>query len=505
MHRGRAPPAKAPIRGAGAHGGVRWPIIMSIRVAPVPMYTRRRLWVRAAPAVRTTRTRPQSAPPGWFMAGNDNSVTILATIDRDASTAQADGLPDTLIVSWHWPPTNRASTGVLANLFHGAPAERFRVVTRRLPRPPEEDCTPVPAFETHAVPWRLATGREGTPTTWWASILATARMILAARRWHEARPFDRVVAVYPHRFSLLAGWWIARRTGVPLVAYMHDLFAEAYVTGSWLKRTFWQWLDHRALADAALVVVPTDEFATYYRGRGIESILVLPHCTPAEVEASPPPKPKRTLELVYTGNLYDAHEDSARAFLAASDSLSDIRVTLLTPPHPMLGGRPARWASRDGALTAMREADVCVLLLGFSTPYPREVHGCFPSKMVDYLATGKPILAVVPPGCFVDRFVRETGAGITVNTLDTAEIRAAIDALRNADLRERLAEAAGRTARQLCAEIHLPRFLRGLATLEAAEDDECPAQMPAMPCRDNATEVPRVTVDARREGVCATI
>ena len=433
---------------------------------------------------------PGPVRTGWLMGNTDQAVIVV---------------PDTLLVSWYWPPVSRASTTVLGNLFRDAPAERFRVVTRRMPRPRAGDHTPTPRFETHAVPWRLANGCEGTPSEWVAGVRAALCMTRVARRLHKARPFERVVAVYPHRFSLLAGWWIARRTGVPFVAYMHDLFAETYLTGSRLKRTFWRWLDRRALAEAALVVVPTDEFAAHYRGRGVGPALVLPHCAPVGAEASPPPEPKRVLHLVYTGNLYDAHEDAIKAFLAVTDSLGDMRVTLHTPPHPMLGGRAARWVCREEVLEATRNADVCVLVLGHDTPYPEEVHGCFPSKIVDYLAAARPILAVVPPGCFVDRFIRETGAGIVVNTLEFADIRRAIVRLRDAGLRERLAGAAGRAARRLRAGIHLPRFLEGLATLETGEHETCAGRESELPCQKPVTDVPRVQADIRQPRVCATV
>lgn len=408
--------------------------MLLIAPAQMPMYTRGRTTILTE----------------WLMANTDNSVIA----------------PDTLIVSWHWPPVNRASTGVLANLFRDAPAECFRVITRDMPRLREEDRTTVPPFETHRVAWRPAEEREGTLSTWTAGIRAALRMVRTARRLYQARPFERVIAVYPHRFGLLAGWWIARRQDVPLVAYMHDLFAEAYLTGSRLKRTFWRWLDRRALSDAALVVTPTDEFAAHYGKRGIDRTLVLPHCTPVDVTASPLPEPRRVLRLVYTGNLYDAHEDSARAFLTASDSLRDIHLTLLTPPHPMLGGRSSRWAPRDQAIEAMRQADVCVLVLSHNAPYAEEIQGCFPSKIVDYLAVARPILAIVPPGCFADRFLRETGAGVVVNSLEPKDIRTAIDSLRDTELRERLADAAARVACRLRAKLHLPRLLRGLTEPE---------------------------------------
>jgi hypothetical protein len=78
-----------------------------------------------------------------------------------------------------------------------------------------------------------------------------------------------------------------------------------------------------------------------------------------------------------------------------------------------------------------------------------EIHGCFPSKITDYLAVGRPIFAVVPPGCFVDRFIRETGCGLVVNSLNPASIREAIEKLRDPQLREQMAAAGRRVTEQI--------------------------------------------------------
>jgi hypothetical protein len=389
--------------------------------------------------------------------------------------------PDTLIVSWHWPPTHRASTHVLANLFAGAPRDGFRVVTRRMPAPPPADATPVPPLETFHVPWpRLEP--DGALSLAWTSLRTVGRMVQRARHLYAARPFQRVLAVYPHRFGLLAGDWIARAVGVPLVVYLHDLFAEAYLTQSAIKRAFWRRVDQRVLAGAALVVVPTDEFAAHYRARGIAQTLVVPHCVPATAAPQPVVPHAGPLHLVYAGNVYEAHADAMRAFLEATDGVGDLRLSLLTPAQVPTGGHPTRWASRLETQQIIQNADAGVVVLGQNTPYPAEVHGCFPSKIVDYLAAGRPILAVVPAGCFADRFVRENGVGIAVNTLNPADIGAAIHRLRDAAFRERLAVAARQTTERLQAAAHLPRLLRGLAQVGTATP--AASRLPACPVRE---------------------
>ncbi len=382
--------------------------------------------------------------------------------------------PRTLIVSWHWPPTNRASAGVLGALFGSAPPGMFRVVTRSFPDYPvadrresgEELETRVPASY---VPWPLDDQSQPTLRTLPAVARTVAAMTGAACRVGRAWNAQRVLAVYPHRLSLLAGWLSARRLGIPLVLYMHDLLAEGMTMKNPLRRVFWRLVDSVCLNRAWLVIVPTEEFARHYRMRGVARCWVLPHCVGRKEEEGTKlrateegarsrhegTKGEGELHLVYSGAIYEPHAGAAEAFVAATRSLEKVRVTFLTDPRAcggLLGRAGAQWLPYAEAMNELVAADVCVVLLGTNTSCPDEVQGCFPSKLVDYLSAGRPILAVVPKGCFVDRLVSQSGCGAVVHRHDRASIRAAIVLLHSAEVRSRMAGAARRLARELNSE-----------------------------------------------------
>ena len=67
----------------------------------------------------------------------------------------------------------------------------------------------------------------------------------------------------------------------------------------------------------------------------------------------------------------------------------------------------------------------------------------FPSKVVTYLAAGRPVIASVNPQCEVARVVREAGAGRVAAAEDPRALLDAIRALKSEDLRQ-----AGENARQ---------------------------------------------------------
>ncbi len=373
----------------------------------------------------------------------------------------------TLIVSWHWPPTKRASTQVLATLFGEASAQDYAVLTRdmRAMSASEEmsggDATETPDLPTQSVTWPGKSDEDGTIRTWIASI------ITAFRFWRVGRKSsaDRILAVYPHRYSLLAGWLIACTSHKPLVVYMHDLFAETLIAKNKLKRAFWKWVDRRVMRNAALVVVPTREFAGHYQKRGVNQTWVLPHCI-AKCEPTPLPSFANGLRMTYAGSIYQAHEDSIERLIEGTRDVEGIALTFLAQPHPMLAGQDVQWLDRVSAMATLANSHVLVVALGHETPYPEEVQGCFPSKIVDYLAVGRPILAIVPPGCFVNRYITETGCGISVTSRNPADIRIAIESFKDPQRLKQFAHAARTEARKLDSKYWVGDLTNQLATVE---------------------------------------
>jgi glycosyltransferase involved in cell wall biosynthesis len=81
---------------------------------------------------------------------------------------------------------------------------------------------------------------------------------------------------------------------------------------------------------------------------------------------------------------------------------------------------------RIEALRSQRDSEVLLLLVPDADGRGR---GVLSGKVFEYLAAGRPILAVVPPDGAAAELVRETGAGVVVAPDDVAAIRAALEDL----------------------------------------------------------------------------
>jgi glycosyltransferase involved in cell wall biosynthesis len=381
--------------------------------------------------------------------------------------------PRTMVVAWHCPPANRASSAVLGNLLAAAPAGSIRVLTRALPA--GADPLPIPALCTTRVAWPLPSDEDLGWRTWVASLRTVVRMVRAGMRAQTAWPAQHILAVYPHRFSILAGWLLARITGLPLHAYMHDLCQETLITRSRLKRRFWQALDRRVVRHAASIIVPTQDFAQHYQRRGARRVMVLPHVCTAAPE-SPLPPPSNKLRVLYAGSVYQAHLDALAAFDRVARTRGDVEVTYLTNANAVLSADRVAWVTRAETQAYVQTADVFLVLLGEQTPYPDEIRGCFPSKIVEALALGRPILAVVPQDSFVARFVRESGCGVVAQSFAEDAIHAALDALHDPAARIPMAAAARSAAAQLSPSTWIQRLQVHLAGSRELAPVEAPRQ-----------------------------
>jgi colanic acid biosynthesis glycosyl transferase WcaI len=89
----------------------------------------------------------------------------------------------------------------------------------------------------------------------------------------------------------------------------------------------------------------------------------------------------------------------------------------------------------------------------------------FPSKIVTYLAAGRPIVASVNPECEVARITRESGAGSVVEAENPLALLEAIRRLRNADLRKAGENGRAYACMRWSAERVLEQLERRLAAV----------------------------------------
>jgi glycosyltransferase involved in cell wall biosynthesis len=278
-----------------------------------------------------------------------------------------------------------------------------------------------------------------------------------------------IVTVFSDETFLFSGYCIHRLTGLPFIPYFHDLYLENRTTPS--LRRFAEWLQPRVFGRATELVVLNPSMAEYYHQRYGLKATVLSHCInheiPREVEI---PHPSIPMRIGFIGKISYHNDDALRNLIAAVGDCPDYELIFYSATELNYLKLAGIWASnvrlrfaRDPAslLEALRKCDVLIMPFCFDCEgiSEDEIATAFSTKMLDYLAVGRPILIHCPDHYYTARFARQRGCGLVVDSLDPIALVQALELLkRDADLRDKLVTNALSVADEMRGEKVSARF-----------------------------------------------
>jgi hypothetical protein len=332
-----------------------------------------------------------------------------------------------------------------------------------------------------------------------------------ASELQRVRAFDLVYSRSLPMFSHIAGYWTARSLKRPWVANINDpwdehLFPEVERPSAspWHRRVSNYWL-RKTLSSAALVTFPSRRLASYTAGLTSASprTEIIPHIGIAGRALAS----GEDFRLVHAGKLgtNEITGRSSRALLLGFRRLlkglgteqRPARLVLVGPEDPQnramldeLGLRSAvssvGLVSYEESLQHIASASVCVLI---EAPMREGIY--LPSKLADYIAARKPVLALSPRiGTISDLASR---SGITVvDPGDDKQIERALRSLYQRHCKQRLREPAADLVDTFSAEGIARRFLsaaRELLQGQQLDERARPVRsvLPAAACCDPAS------------------
>ncbi|MEE2657794.1 MAG: glycosyltransferase [Candidatus Latescibacterota bacterium] len=292
---------------------------------------------------------------------------------------------------------------------------------------------------------------------------------LSALRAARRERVDLVYTTSPPASSHLLGRYLRERLGVPWVADFRDSWVYDPLDPDLLNMPYRRELERRmeqAVAEEAdLVIVATQVTASYLTDTYAEAAprirLIRNGFDPGDDLASPedlvvdggvsqrarpsasdqvrpPASGRRRLRLVHTGSFSYSHPARtpepiliALGQLLDSDKMWRERIELLlvgelspdeeAMAEPLVEASIVRMSGSVDRATALgfQECADVLLLVDHARPWPSSNA---PSKLYEYLATRKPILALCGPG-EVRTMIDDLGAGLCAQPNDAEEIR----------------------------------------------------------------------------------
>lgn len=273
-----------------------------------------------------------------------------------------------------------------------------------------------------------------------------------------------VLSVADDGFSPIGGHVAARVAGVPHVLWVFDLWGEnAFMdVDRWLARH----LEGPIWRRTSAIVVHTDKIDEIYRRKhGVGCRVVPTPGGPIDPEDGQPETDRSApYEIVTGGAVYWAQEEAMRRLSRVCRELPDVTLTYIgdgsrLPEQGIVPDRIEAQADYPEFRRRLRDADILFLGLSFDSTAPDIVRTGTPARLVDFMASGRPLLIHAPPDTHVATYARSEGFAEVV---DVSSDEALVAGLRRVVDDAETSRARADRAKDLAADSHDPERVRGL-------------------------------------------
>jgi len=239
--------------------------------------------------------------------------------------------------------------------------------------------------------------------------------------------------------NIPATYFASRLLRIPFYAYLFDDYIYQWPDDRRSKARFFESIVARRMAK---VIVPNEFLEQEIKKRYSGEICVI-HNPCERIDSSGNHRRAMTtlgeIKIVYTGAVYHINYEAFRLLLAAIDK-TEFFLTLhiytadtcesLAREH-IFGSRVVYHDHVPGEqiLDVLKLCDIAFIPFTFSSSVSEVIKTSAPGKLGDYLASGIPILANVPPDSFVSWYLKKWHCGLVVEVDDAAAVARAITRL----------------------------------------------------------------------------
>jgi glycosyltransferase involved in cell wall biosynthesis len=365
-----------------------------------------------------------------------------------------------VVASGYFPPIVGGTSTVIKNLLAAFDPARFAVISQ----------TPESLDGTHRseVPEGVQVTRLGVPRSalkipygfriarWlrFAMVPLIEKAILKEVRRLGA---GHIMAVYPSWPFVIAAYRASEKAGVPLSIYYMDVTPEASqlaLPDRFVVRHY----EKPILRKAAQRLVLSEALQKDFQERFGLGSTVIPHSIDLSATAMPPrpEKPGSYRRIVHTGVIEHLQEEGLKRIATVLEKHPEwnAKLVLSTPTSKadlLSRGFDCPFIeilslSNAEVRSLQCSADLLVAVLPFHGEIEAYQRTAFPTKSVEYMASGVPILAHAPAGSFFANHVRKHGYALLADSCQEQALEEALHrALEDSHLRDTLLEKARQT------------------------------------------------------------
>ncbi len=368
-------------------------------------------------------------------------------------------MPKMLLLSRSVPPGVSGSSIIVSNLAKQFTRDEMVVLGAYKRNMPAVDWRPEYPKLGYAT-LQIGDGVRGERWVRWFQL----PLLLVSVLWTLYTQRCRILlTVYPDMVYLFAGYLASVISNKPLFVYFHNTLVQARPASS-----FARWLQAAVFKRARFVFVMSEGmrrlYTELYPDLKCEPLV---HSFNEQIPTfeSVAPRLRQTndrLHIVFSGNLNSSNRGAVEVIAKMLPYLPDADVTIYTGTHHQtfknLGFEGDRIeitsVSRDILISKLAEADVLLLPHGFTDSFAEEeTRTIFPTKIIEYLLAGRPIVAVLPQETFLADFLKHYDCAVVVTKPDPVALT---EAIRRVQTDKALAEHLVRNALNAVQQFYAP-------------------------------------------------
>ncbi len=292
---------------------------------------------------------------------------------------------------------------------------------------------------------RLSVPKSNRPSIFMRLLTGGVFSSVALFRLLQRRRYDLVLVVTNPPANAMAAWIYAKLRNVPYIYLVHDLYPDIAVALNRIEQEskiakIFQAVQKRWLIGAGQIVVLgrcMKRHLTEAYGVSAERVTVIPSwADPAAIVASAKENCFRTANrlrgfvILYAGNFSDyvnfdqilgaasiLGDNPDILFVLVGDGVRKTAITERIAAEGLRNVRVLEMVPRAKMSEVLAATDLALISLD-----PRMLGLGVPSKLYPILASGRPIIAVVPPECEVAQVLAEEHCGVNVANNDASAL-----------------------------------------------------------------------------------
>jgi len=361
--------------------------------------------------------------------GNDTD-----SIKGQESAFAQQALPDlcdlghVLIVSRYYYDVAVAMAVIMRNLLSRFNPESFTLVTQCVPNV-KPRCDGAQDYCLKGIPKFL----PGRFHRLWVGI-QTPFVVAGVKRIVQRLGVKVILATHVDMQAVAVARETARALRLPWAVYIHNMIVENYENTRLGPRA--RKLQAKVFSEVSSVLVMCDGIADLYRERYGLATKTLVHNHPEPVRTELPTRPV-LLQGLLAGAIYQINARSAKRVLDALTTLDYQMVITTRQPEEILqrfgiaGPNVKRefYAERADYLVALEQQGVLLIALDWPDESPEsndELTTLIPTRVVEYLASGRPVLVHCPDSYYTARFLHEHKCALVVSERSVDALASAI-------------------------------------------------------------------------------